>query len=273
MRDLNTAWLQHVEQIMAFGDETAPRGYRTRELLGKQLVFDINRPVLTLTERKLGYKFMCAEAAWILSGDNKVASIAPFSKEISRFSDDGHFFFGAYGPKIVDQLSHVVSSLLRDPDSRQAFINIWRENPPGTRDVPCTVSLQFLIRAGTLHVVTTMRSSDAWLGVPYDAFTQAMLGCYVLALYRRRGGTAAGRLGRVILNAASAHVYEEQWSDALRTIAVGQQLLPKFEYAPLDPSEFWDDPHSLVVHLWLLANKVPAQHVNRRWLRELLPKE
>jgi thymidylate synthase len=248
-----------------------PRGFRTRELLGKQLRFDMSRPVLTLTERKLGYKFMCAEAAWILSGDNRVGSIAPYSKEISRFSDDGHYFRGAYGPKIVDQLTHVVSALLADPDTRQAVISVWRENPPANLDVPCTLSFQFLIRGDTLHEVVTMRSSDAWLGVPYDAFTQAMLACYVLALYRQRGGTRAGRLGQLILNAGSAHLYEEQWGSALRTVELSPSAPPKFEYAPLDPTEFWENPFSLIVHLWLLANKVPRKNVAKRWLSELLP--
>ena len=54
------------------------------------------------------------------------------------------------------------------------IINIWRENPRSSKDIPCTLSLQFFLREASdqlwLHTIATMRSNDAWLGVPYDTF-------------------------------------------------------------------------------------------------------
>ena len=104
----NMNWQGLLNVVMTHGHETSPRGQKTKELLGVKTMIDMTQPVITISERKLGYRFMAAEAAWIMSGDNRVATISPYSKAISNFSDDGILFFGAYGPRIRDQLGHVL---------------------------------------------------------------------------------------------------------------------------------------------------------------------
>ena len=202
----NNEWLKALYEANKYGTEHAPRGEYTRELLGRKIQVNMRWPVVTVVKRKLSYKFMAAEAAWILSGDNRVSTIAPFSKAISQFSDDGVTYHGAYGPKIRDQLHYVADNLSKDPDSRQAVINIWRENPGSSRDIPCTLSVQFLIRNDKLHVIDTMRSSDLWLGWPYDIFNFSMLARYLILYADLDVG-----LGNIYLNAGSAHIYKPQW--------------------------------------------------------------
>lgn len=203
---INNEWLKAVKWVMDYGIISKPRGKKIREILGLQTKVDMSDPILSIPERGLGYKFMAAEAAWILSGDNRVSTIAPFSKAISQFSDDGITYHGAYGPKIRDQLHYAADNLAKDPDSRQAVINIWRENPGNSRDIPCTLSVQFLIRNEELHVIDTMRSSDLWLGWPYDIFNFSMLARYLI-LY----ADLDVNLGKIYLNAGSAHIYKPQW--------------------------------------------------------------
>ena len=162
-------WNALLRDIQQYGHRVAPRGMPCLELIGYQSAFDMSYPIVTAPARKLGYKFQAAEAAWILSGSNLVKDIAPYSKEISRFSDDGVSFFGSYGTKVREQIAHAADAIVKDKDTRQAVINIWRENPRATKDVPCTLSLQWLVRGdNSLHCLATMRSSDAWLGWPYD---------------------------------------------------------------------------------------------------------
>lgn len=64
-----------------------------------------------------------------------------------------------------------------DPDSRRAVIPIYSPPDIGTdsNDIPCTTTLQFLIRSGCLNMITTMRSNDIYLGLPYDVFNFTML--------------------------------------------------------------------------------------------------
>ena len=43
------------------------------------------------------------------------------------------------------------------------------------KDIPCTVSLQFLIRENKLHLFVNMRSNDVFLGLPHDIFCFTMI--------------------------------------------------------------------------------------------------
>lgn len=212
----NNVWAAALDRLLTDGVTVSPRGQDTYELPQATYTVDTRRPVLTIPERGLSYRFMAAEAWWILEGRDDVASIAPYSSKISQFSDDGERFFGAYGPKIAAQLPYVVQKLVEDEHSRQAGLTIWRENPPATRDVPCTVSIFFQLRRDRfgdlyLNCHVFMRSSDAWLGIPYDVFNFSMLTHYVAGfLNQRMAGLSKDdhvTPGLLYLTAASAHLY------------------------------------------------------------------
>ena len=70
------------------GIESAPRGLITREKINHTTMCDMRYPIVTNKRRLLGYKFMVAEATWILRGDNRLSSIDSYSQMISKFSDD-----------------------------------------------------------------------------------------------------------------------------------------------------------------------------------------
>ena len=151
MQEFSHVWLDLLQDVLENGNYVAPRGKMTREIPQRTIVVNMRKPVLRVPDRKLSFKFMVAEAFWILSGDDRVETIAPYNANIANFSDDGERFFGAYGPKIITQLPHVVGKLRVDKDSRQAGLTIWRENPPQTKDVPCTVAI-FFNKIGRAHV-------------------------------------------------------------------------------------------------------------------------
>ena len=109
--DFSRIWLQALNDILTNGDCVAPRGKMTREIPQRTIVVDMRKPVLRVPDRSLSFKFMVAEAFWILSGDDRVETIAPYNSRIADFSDDGERFFGAYGPKIVAQLPYIVEKL------------------------------------------------------------------------------------------------------------------------------------------------------------------
>lgn len=166
---------------------------------------------IDLTARKVNVPFMFAEAAWIISGSNRLADIKPYMKVYENFSDDKVFLRGAYGPKVVDQLGYIVDSIEKDNDTRQAVINIWRERPGVSKDIPCTISMQFLLREGVLNMVTTMRSQDIVLGFTYDVFTFSMVAKAVQLLLKERGIDVS--LGTLFLNAGSMHIYERHYGE------------------------------------------------------------
>jgi thymidylate synthase len=218
--DGTAAWRQRLRRILDLGRIVAPRGQRTLELLNPPpLTVDLARPVVMQRERRMNYRFMAAEALWILDGDQRLAPLTRFVKRMAEFSDDGETLSGAYGPMIVPQLPYVVKTLVHDRWTRQAVLTIWRPSPEPSKDIPCTVAMTFSIREGDdgapqLHQSVFMRSSDAWLGVPYDVFSFAMVGVRVACEYNRRSGAAAAGLGTLAVHVVSSHLYEAQWAAA-----------------------------------------------------------
>ena len=259
---LDEAWFDQIGDIIDLGRETSPRGKLTKELPSKQLVFDMNFPVLTNPLRELGYKFMAAEAWWILDGRDDVESIAPYAKHIVNFSDDGHKFFGAYGPRIASQLDYVVNSLLADGDTRQAVLTTWQPNPPRTKDVPCTVAFDWLLRDHKLELHVFMRSSDNWLGVPYDSFNFSMLTVEIVRrlnlhplLFQKPIG-----LGTCYLTAGSSHLYEPNFE------AVEKVLNTGIEFRPMPvPKSWYDNSAPTTVTERLCELKDTAKGDPRRW--------
>lgn len=205
--------------------ESAPRGMKIKEKLGVQFrIRDPRNRLPYVTERNFSVSYFVAESLWYLSGNNStewIARYAPFWKDIS---DDGATANSAYGarifkphPRIADgaivQWQYVKEELRRDPDSRRAVIHIRTPDDSiyATKDVPCTLSLQFFIRNGDLHLHVSMRSSDIILGIAYDvpAFT------LIQEVLANELGTG---LGEYVHTSNSLHCYERDF-DTLNSIA------------------------------------------------------
>lgn len=256
----NEEWLDTLRKIVIHGSEHSPRGYQTLEILANQTKIDMNFPIVSVPDRKMGFKFMFAEAWWILSGKKDVESIAPYSKMISSFSDNGHTFDGAYGPMFLEQVRYAVDSLVEDPETRQSIISIWRPNPRASKDIPCTLSLQFIMREGRLHCNSTMRSSDIWLGWVYDVFNFSMMASYVLLLAQEKNELFRSViLGDLSLTAGSQHLYERDFAKAQKIVKEGptsayrcnpnkfltgtssaKDLIHKLEFLKDDPESFYN---------------------------------
>ena len=258
MKDFSSTWLDAINDILTNGQKVSPRDQLTFEIPQRTMVVDMRRPVLRVAERSLSYRFMVAEAFWILSGDNKVETIKPYNSHIAQFSDDGETFFGAYGPKIAEQFRYVVGKLEQDKDTRQAGLTLWRENPPATKDVPCTIAIFFNIRKGKLNCHVFMRSSDVWLGVPYDVFNFSMLSHMVCADFNV-GKSEAEMIspGTLYLTAASSHLYQRNWVDAKAC------LMGKVLEQPQTPDALWQDTQELFNVLGYLSDTKPGHEL--RW--------
>lgn len=262
-------WRTVLAGLIETGEKVAPtssgadwRGRTTLELIGYRTIIEMRSPVVRSPRRKLMRKFLAGEAAWIASGDDRVATIAPVAPQKLRdFSDDGVRFFGAYGPRFVDQLGYVVGCLAKDRASRQAVCQIWRPLPPSSKDVPCTLSWQYFIRNDELQCVATMRSSDIWAGWVYDVMNFSMAAAVIALELRERHGIVVG-LGRLFLTVGSQHLY------LLDQPAAAECLLEPDEPDDYRPLHLADFPTSddLVAHLWNLAHGRPSP---RPFLREL----
>ena len=199
----NDAWDRLLLELQTNGKRVVPRGFGTKEL--ENVTLEVHSPlynVLVNTARDANYRFMVAEWLWIYFGHNDLASILQYNQNLARTSDDQQTLQGAYGPHIAYAWHLVKQNLQNDRESRQAVIPIWgmRTNR-GSKDVPCTISLQFMIRNQRLNMTANMRSSDIWLGLVYDfyVFTQ---------LQNLMSHELDVGVGTATLNLGSSHLYD-----------------------------------------------------------------
>lgn len=139
------------------------------------IIKDPTRCIMHNNIRKLPMRYCIGEMLWYLSGNNSLKEIQKYTKNWDRMSDDGETVNSNYGYCIkykygFDQWKYVKSLLLDDPNTRQAVIHIKTADNKSSKDVNCTVCLQFFIRDNKLYMTTYMRSNDLWLGFPYDVF-------------------------------------------------------------------------------------------------------
>ena len=211
MTSTELSWLTTLKKVMRDGAQSSPRGMMIRELLAHTSVADMRHPLIGIKDRRLFTRFAFREAAWILLGRDDLSYLGEVSPKYRDYSDDGVSLAGAYGPRILPQIPYVVRALLQDRDSRRAALSIWTPSPAKSKDIPCTVSMQWLIRDNRLHCIANMRSSDTWLGWPYDVFSFSCVSAYVaLSLIEASQDYWTLQLGDLHLFAGSQHVYLEK---------------------------------------------------------------
>lgn len=218
-KTVNDAWQKwfdlSLEQAKAGKKDSSRDGAVVAEFINAVTVIqDPTRNIVTSIDRKMPMRYAVGELLWYLSGSNRLKDISVFSKVWERMSDDGVTVNSAYGQRIFerfgfDQFEYVVESLTKNPLSRQAVIHIkdaqdYNEFP--TKDVPCTVALQYLIRDGKLHATTYMRSNDLWTGFPYDTFSFT---CFQILLAFRLGVD----IGTYTHFAGSLHLYDRSLTE------------------------------------------------------------
>lgn len=196
--------------LLEFGKVEPMNGNISYEIINANLVLtDPTRNTMCKCHRQMSIKYAIAELLWYNSANPDVAAIAPYSKFWKNISDDGATVNSNYGYCIrkkfgFDQWETCKQILLNDKDSRQAVIHIKEardiiKNP--TKDLNCTIALQFLVRNNKLDLIVTMRSNDIWLGLPYDLFNFT---CMQMQMAMELGI----EVGTYYHNAGSLHMYK-----------------------------------------------------------------
>lgn len=221
-KTVNDAWLEGFKVLQAQAEAGYTDNSRDGAVVGEicNAVFciaDPTRNIVSSPIRKMPMRYAVGELAWYLSGSNRVKDISRFAKKWADISDDGETNNSAYGWRIFsrfgfDQWEHVKELLRKDPNSRQAVIHIKDANNKPTKDVPCTVYLQFFIRDGKLNMSTYMRSNDIWMGVPYDMFSF----CFLQMMLAMELGV---EIGEYTHYAGSLHMYARDYKAAQENLS------------------------------------------------------
>ena len=132
---------------------------------------------------------------------------------------DGQIFEGAYGTRAAKSLAHCAVHLgvgdMMNLDSRQAVAMVYRPDDTdhihSTKDIPCTISFQFLSGGGDiLHMIANMRSSDLYWGWTYDLTQFAMLHATFAHTLKFMNP------GSLFLQLGSQHLYQRNRDGAMK---------------------------------------------------------
>lgn len=92
----------------------------------------------------------------------------------------------------IDQIANIIDQLKHNPDSRRIMLSAWNpEDVPDMALPPCHTMSQFYVQDGKLSCQLYQRSGDAFLGVPFNIASYALL-TNLLAREAGLDGTPSG---------------------------------------------------------------------------------
>ena len=181
-------YLDLMRRVRQDGVRKADRtGTGTLSVFGHQMRFDLRDGFPLVTTKKLHVKSIIHELIWFLAGDTNTAYLKRHGVRIwDEWADEQGDLGPVYGKQwrswtapdgsTIDQISEVLSTLKRDPNSRRLIVSAW--NPadiPRMALAPCHCLFQFYVADGRLSCQLYQRSADVFLGVPFNIASYALL--------------------------------------------------------------------------------------------------
>ena len=155
-------YLELLQHIMDNGHVKSDRtGTGTKSVFGYQMRFDLSEGFPLLTTKKVHLRSIIYELLWFIKGDTNIKYLHDHKVTIWD---------------TIDQLSQVLDSLKRNPDSRRHIVSAW--NPAEVDRMalpPCHTLFQFYVADGRLSCQLYQRSADVFLGVPFNIASYALL--------------------------------------------------------------------------------------------------
>ena len=134
--------------------------------------------------------------------------------------------FGGHYPKRdgVDQLARLINEIETNPNSRRLIVSGWDPRECDNVDLPpCHTLFQFKIeRTRILHCQLYQRSADAFLGVPFNISSYALLTHLVAHVCDLEAGNFIYTLG-------DYHIYQNHLEQVEELLAREPFALPKLE--------------------------------------------
>lgn len=201
--------LQHIlDTGVAKTDRT---GTGTISCFGYQMRFDLSKGFPLVTTKRLHVKSIIYELLWFLRGDTNIHYLKEHGVSIWDEWADGNGELGpVYGKqwrswegadgKTVDQITQLVEQIKKTPDSRRLIVSAWNvADLPDMALMPCHTLFQFYVAEGKLSCQLYQRSADAFLGVPFNIASYALLTLMVAQVCGLESGEFVHTFGDVHL--------------------------------------------------------------------------
>jgi thymidylate synthase len=189
-----------LKSILANGHEHDDRtGVGTLSHFGYQTRFDLRDGFPIVTTKKIPFRWIAEELFWFLSGDTNEANLRGRGVDIwAEWADEEHtrrfgrssgdlgpvygYLWRSFGGKYperngVDQIANLIHEIQQNPNSRRLIVTGWDPRQADNVDLPpCHTLFQFKVEGNrVLHCQLYQRSADAFLGVPFNISSYALL--------------------------------------------------------------------------------------------------
>jgi thymidylate synthase len=224
-------------------------GVGTISHFGFQTRFDLREGFPLVTTKRVPFRWIAEELFWFLSGDTNEANLRAKGVDIwKEWADEEHTrrfgrepgdmgpiygylwrSFGGDYPKRdgVDQVARLINQIETNPFSRRLIVSGWDPRECDNVDLPpCHTIFQFKVeeRAADrlLHCQLYQRSADAFLGVPFNIASYALLTHMVAHVCDLQAGEFIYSLG-------DYHIYQNHLEQVRELLSRQPRPLPRLE--------------------------------------------
>lgn len=212
-------------------------GTGTISVFGHQMRFNLGGGFPAITTKRVHWPSVIHELLWFISGDTNIEYLKQNKVRIwNEWADENGDLGPVYGKqwrrwgasdgRVLDQLSSAVEMLRKNPESRRIIVSAWNV---GELDemalMPCHALFQFYVADGKLSCQLYQRSADAFLGVPFNISSYALLTCMMAQVCNLSPG-------EFVWTGGDCHLYLNHTEQARLQIQRKPLELPKIELNP-----------------------------------------
>jgi thymidylate synthase len=251
-------YLDLLEDVLTHGEHKEDRtGTGTRSVFGRQYRHHLQDGFPLLTTKKLHFKSIANELIWFLNGDTNTQWLNENGVTIwDEWATEEGCLGPIYGQQwtawptkeggSINQIDYVVDCLKKNPNSRRILFHGWnveylpdesmspQDNVKQGRMAlpPCHLLYQFYVVNKTLSAQLLIRSSDSFLGLPYNTASLALL-VHMLAQQCDMD------VGEIIVTTGDSHIYSNHIEQVKTQLSRDPRPLPQL-HIKRKPASIYD---------------------------------
>lgn len=212
-------------------------GTGTISTFGYQMRFDLTAGFPLLTTKKVHTRSIIHELLWFLKGSTNIAYLKENGVSIwDEWADADGELGPVYGKqwrswaaadgREIDQIQELVDMIRNNPDSRRMIVCSWNVGEISKMALPpCHCFFQFYVADGELSCQLYQRSADAFLGVPFNIASYALLTMMVAQVTGLKAKEFVHTFGDL-------HIYSNHMEQVRLQLSRDFRPLPKMELNP-----------------------------------------
>lgn len=227
--------LKHIYENGTFKSDRTGTG--TRSIFGAQIRFNLNEGFPMITTKKVHLKSILHELLWFIKGETNTQYLINHGVTIwDEWADKDGNLGPVYGyqwrswpapnGQHIDQLSEVIETIKKNPDSRRMIVSAWNvADLPQMALMPCHAFFQFYVADGKLSCQLYQRSADMFLGVPFNIASYAFLTHMIAQVCNLQVGDFIHTFG-------DAHIYSNHFEQVELQLSRDPRPYPTLQINP-----------------------------------------